>query len=84
MPQPRPLSELEVRATVHNKVHILSVEVSDELLRDIADGKISPSRAYTLVYNATQCEGCAKGARWLAIIARDFSTQKAHEIRELM
>ena len=80
---PRLLSELEIRATAHASAHHLSVMVGDDLLKDISDGKISPSKAYNLVYRATSCQECAKCGRWLAIIARDYGSEKAHQVREL-
>lgn len=82
---PRSLSELEVRATSHMHDNAsVSIVLGDELLFDIALGSISPSTAFKLVYSKTQCLGCAKAVRWLAVIARDYGFEKADEIRELM
>ena len=77
----RPLSELQIRATTHATEHNLASN-QKQLLEDIAEGKISPTRAFNLVYAATKCKECAKSARWLAIIARDYGVKEAKKILE--
>lgn len=79
----RPLSELQIRATTHASEDRL-VLTQEELLKDIAEGKISPTKAFNLVYAATKCRECAKCARWLAVIARDYGVQEAKKTLELI
>jgi hypothetical protein len=79
----RPLSELKIRATTHACEHNLQT-IASELLEDIAEGKISPTRAFNLVYSKTLCKECAKCARWLAIIARDYGVDDAKNTLKLM
>jgi hypothetical protein len=79
----RPLSELQIRATTHALKDGLAL-IHEELLRDIAEGKISPTKAFNLVYAATNCRECAKCARWLAVIARDYGVEEAKKTLELI
>jgi len=81
----RPLSELRIRATAHeHDGNPISMWIGDDFLSDVADGKISPSTAFKLAYARMKCLACAKAVRWLAVIARDYGAEEAHEVRGLM
>jgi hypothetical protein len=54
------------------------------LLKEKLVQKISPTRAFNLVYSKTLCKECAKCARWLAIIARDYGVDDAKNTLKLM
>jgi len=80
----RSLSELRIRVTSHFAATEHSVEINNDFIRDVADGKISPSSAFKLAYKIMGCLGCAKAIRWLAIIARDYGHEAANEVADLI